>query len=75
MNLLQFIAAGFETVFTAINYCFYVLATHPDELKKLQEEIDSNLDQENVNYENIQSLEYLDMFIKEVLRMYPVATM
>ena len=49
MNLLQFIAAGFETVFTAINYCFYVLATHPGELKKLQEEIDSKLDDENVS--------------------------
>ena len=95
MNLTMFLAAGFETVYNALNYCFYVLATHPEEMKKLQDEIDTFFKDESVillefvaffidkanifylkdqiNYENINNMEYIDLFIKEVLRMYPIA--
>jgi cytochrome P450 len=48
MNLTMFLAAGFETVYNALNYCFHVLATHPDEMKKLQEEIDTLFSDETV---------------------------
>lgn len=34
-------AAGFDTTASTLNFCFYVLLTHPDELIKLQEEVDS----------------------------------
>jgi hypothetical protein len=39
-NLVGFLLAGFETTSTALNYCFYILSTHPDEMQKLQHEID-----------------------------------
>ena len=48
MNLTMFLAAGFETVYNALNYCFYVLATHPEEMKKLQDEIDTFFKDERV---------------------------
>lgn len=69
--------AGFETTSTSLNYCFYILATHPDELKKLQEEIDDfypNGSQTEPDIDNIGQLNYLDLFIKEALRMYPISS-
>ncbi len=42
-NLLLFMLAGYETSTFALSYCCYVLATHPDELAKLQDEIDETL--------------------------------
>lgn len=47
MSIAIFLLAGYETTSTALSYCFYVLAKHPSEMIKLQNEIDSafaNLD-------------------------------
>ena len=75
MNLVVFLLAGFVTTSTTLSYCFYLLAKHPNEREKLQDEIDAHFGDETTepDCENIKSLEYLDMFIKEVLRFYPVA--
>ena len=55
----------------------YVLTKYPEEMVKLQNEIDSHFapsgDYVQPDFENIQRLEYLDMFVKEVLRVYPIA--
>ena len=48
MNLLLILGAGFETVYTALSYSLYVLTRYPDEMKKLQDEIDSKFKDENV---------------------------
>ena len=75
-NLVGFLLAGFETTSTALNYCFYILSTHCDEQDKLQEEIDSFFKTNNAqpDLDNINQLQYLDLFIKETLRMYPIAS-
>ena len=39
-NIFVFMAAGYETTSTALAYCTYVIATHPDVQDKLQAEID-----------------------------------
>ena len=55
-------------------YCTYVLATNVDEQRKLQEEIDTDWsDIDDLVYEYLQnSFSYLDLFIQEVLRVYPI---
>lgn len=84
-NVLVFLLAGFDTTSTTLSYSFYILATHSEELKKLQNEIDKHLggniettetpdEADFINYETINELEYLDLFLKEVLRMYPPAS-
>ncbi|CAF3979492.1 unnamed protein product [Adineta steineri] len=81
-NTLMFMIAGYETTSTALAYATYVLAKHPDILKKLQNEIDefflnNDIDDEKIkeyfDYDTITQLSYMDMFISEVLRMYPIA--
>jgi thromboxane-A synthase len=71
------VIAGYETTSTALGYVTYILATHPDEQRKLQEHIDAHFDPETEHtmptYETVTEMEYLDMFIRETLRMYPIA--
>ncbi|CAF1496973.1 unnamed protein product [Rotaria sordida] len=76
-NILLFIVAGYETTSTALSYVAYVLATHPEEQRKLQEHIDAHFDPETENimptYETVSEMDYFDMFIRETLRMFPIA--
>ena len=83
MNLTLFMLAGYETTSTTLSYCTYILAKYPDEQQKLYDEIssfyaDDLIDRDELNStsgpsaDNVNKLEYLDMFIKEVLRMYPI---
>ena len=69
--------AGYETTSTALSYAAYILATHPEEQRKLQEHIDAHFEPETEQtmptYETISAMDYLDMFIRETLRMFPIA--
>jgi thromboxane-A synthase len=71
------VIAGYETTSTALAYVTYVLATHPNEQYKLQEHIDTHFapDSEHTvpSYDMVSQMDYLDMFIRETLRMYPIA--
>jgi cytochrome P450 len=70
------VIAGYETTSTALAYVSYVLATHPNEQQKLQEHIDVHFDSETEHsmpsYDIVSQMDYLDMFVREVLRMYPI---
>ncbi|XP_028160711.1 uncharacterized protein LOC114353086 [Ostrinia furnacalis] len=70
-----FFIAGFETVSTAISFAFHELAINPDVQDKLLAEIKDN----EVNnggkfdYKTITNMVYMDMFVSEVLRLWPAA--
>jgi cytochrome P450 len=56
----------------------FMLTQHPEEMRKLQDEIDRAFSPDpseliQPDFDSIQNLEYLDMFVKEVLRFYPIA--
>ncbi|XP_063066734.1 cytochrome P450 3A30-like [Engraulis encrasicolus] len=71
---LLFIFAGYETTSTTLNFLCYNLATNPDTMKKLQDEIDEVFpDKSDVQYEPLMQMEYLDCVINETLRLYPPA--
>ncbi|CAF1062977.1 unnamed protein product [Adineta steineri] len=84
-NIIVFMAAGYETTSTALAYATYELARHPEVLEKIQAEIDqlplSNDDDDDSNdemkkypdYDIVAQMPYMDMFVSEVLRMYPIA--
>jgi cytochrome P450 len=76
-NVFLFMIAGYETTSTALAYSTYVLATRPEIQAKLIEEIDQNkwdnFNEENA-YETAANLFYLDLFVREVLRMYPITS-
>ncbi|KAK9981878.1 hypothetical protein ABG768_001401 [Culter alburnus] len=69
-----FIFAGYETSSSTLMFFFYNLATNPETMKKLQEEIDETFpDKAPVDYEAVMNMDYLDAALSESLRLYPVA--
>uniref|UniRef100_A0A672LQ62 Cytochrome P450 3A n=1 Tax=Sinocyclocheilus grahami TaxID=75366 RepID=A0A672LQ62_SINGR len=69
-----FIFAGYETTSSTLSFFFYNLATNPEAMKKLQEEIDQTFaDKAPVDYEAVMNMEYLDAALHESLRLFPVA--
>lgn len=74
-NVFLFMIAGYETTSTALAYATYVLATKPDIQEKLFEEINQkqwDTMSRDETYDATASLIYLDLFVREVLRMYPI---
>ncbi|XP_059409103.1 cytochrome P450 3A30-like [Carassius carassius] len=68
-----FIFGGYETSSSTLSFFFYNLATHPEAMKKLQEEIDQSFSREApVDYEGIMNMEYLDAALNESLRLFPI---
>jgi cytochrome P450 len=71
-NVFLFMVVGHDTLSTALAYSTYILATKPFIQNKLQQEIDQ-ITKEEFDYDRINDNNYLDLFIKEVLRMFPIA--
>uniref|UniRef100_A0A8C4SN25 unspecific monooxygenase n=1 Tax=Erpetoichthys calabaricus TaxID=27687 RepID=A0A8C4SN25_ERPCA len=70
-----FMFAGYETTSTALSFMSLNLATHPDVMKKVQEEIDKFLpNKAPVTYDALMEMEYLDMAVNESLRLHPPGT-
>lgn len=73
-NVFLFMILGHETVSTTLAYSTYILATHPDIQLKLHKEMieltngGTEFDSDRIINEN-----YFDLFVREVLRMFPIA--
>lgn len=68
------LAAGFETTSTALGYCAYRLAVHHDIQEKIyQEVVQNNLSECQPDENSTNKFKYLDAFVREVLRMHPIA--
>ncbi|PIC12933.1 hypothetical protein B9Z55_028033 [Caenorhabditis nigoni] len=65
--------AGFDTTANALGCAAHLLALNPEKMKIAQEEIDEVCSSDNITYEQIGQLQYLDAVIKESLRLSPVA--
>ncbi len=61
--------AGHETTANTLSWLIYLLATHPEPLKKLKSAI------ENVNIFESPRNEYINAVISEAMRLYPAAWM
>uniref|UniRef100_A0A8C1F1A1 unspecific monooxygenase n=1 Tax=Cyprinus carpio carpio TaxID=630221 RepID=A0A8C1F1A1_CYPCA len=68
-----FIFGGYETSSSTLSFFFYSLATNPEAMKKLQEEIDQTFPNEApVDYEGVMNMDYLDAALNESLRLFPI---
>ncbi|KAI2474117.1 cytochrome P450 9e2-like [Diabrotica virgifera virgifera] len=72
---LIFFLGGFETVSSTMCFVGYELAANPDYQQRLREEIMETLEQcqGELTYEALLKMKYMDMFVSESLRKWPVA--
>ena len=71
---LFMLSAGYDTTGSTMSFILYQLAMNQDSQEALFDEIrDAGEDVDNLSYETIQGLPYLDAVIHETLRMHPVA--
>lgn len=68
-NALFFAAQ--DTVTSTFEFTIKSIATHPEIKEKLYEALDYELNGKEFTMENINKVTYLEMIIKEVLRLYP----
>ncbi|XP_033171450.1 cytochrome P450 4d1 isoform X2 [Drosophila mauritiana] len=69
-----FMFEGHDTTSSALMFFFYNIATHPEAQKKCFEEIRSVVGNDKstpVSYELMNQLHYVDLCVKETLRLYP----
>lgn len=68
-----FFLAGFETSSTTMSYCLYELAKNQEVQNRLRKHIHEVLKkyENEITYEALQDMPYLDQVINETLRLYP----
>ena len=67
-----FLLAGYEATAITLSLCIYQLALNSDIQERLYEEIQSEFDsEEEISYEKLDNLQFLDSVICETLRLYP----
>ena len=70
---LTLFGAGHETTATALAWAWYLLATHPDIYRNMQQEVDSALQGAAPTYADLVRLPYTLQVFKETMRLYPPA--
>ncbi|KAB0797172.1 hypothetical protein PPYR_08166 [Photinus pyralis] len=71
-----FFIAGFETSSSVTTLCLYELARNEDIQNKVREEIESTLreNDDEITYEAVMGMKYLDQVVNETMRLYPSLT-
>lgn len=65
--------AGHETSSYALSWTMYLLSTHPEVCRKVKAEAASIENIDEIGYEGLRSLEYINMVLLESMRLYPPA--
>ena len=72
LNMALFTSAGTDTTATALTGWTYYVCTHPDVYIRLVSEIRGALaNEDDIKWENVKKLPYLDATIHEALRLFP----
>jgi cytochrome P450 len=70
---LTLLAAGHATTANTLTWTFYLLSNHPEVRAKLLDELRRVLAGRAPTVDNLAQLPYLDMVVKESMRLYPPA--
>lgn len=72
-EVMTMFLAGHETTANTLMWTFYLLSQHPDIKQRLYTEIDSVLGDRTVTLSDLSNLPYLEMVLKESMRLFPPA--
>ncbi|XP_058823575.1 cytochrome P450 4C1-like [Topomyia yanbarensis] len=71
-NLDTFIFASNDTTSSAMATTVLMLAMHPKMQERVFQEVISNVPGSNIDYDDLSKLVYLEMVIKETIRLFPI---
>ncbi|CAJ0560404.1 unnamed protein product, partial [Mesorhabditis spiculigera] len=76
VHCLLFLIAGFDSTSSGMAYASYYLAKYPRVQELLQEELDAEFPDPNapMPYDKVQNLPFLNVVVKEVMRLEPTGT-
>jgi cytochrome P450 len=74
-EMMTLFGAGQETTATALTWTWYLLSRHPKVEAKLREELDRVLAGRTPALADLAKLPYIEMVIREAMRLYPPAPM
>ena len=63
--------AGHEPTTQALSWALYLLAQHPEVMKKLREEVNEVIPDAKVTFDRLTQLTYMEQVLEETLRLYP----
>ncbi|WP_282792662.1 cytochrome P450 [Streptomyces sp. CC224B] len=70
-QVMSVLAAGVETSASLLAWTFQLLSHHPDVQRRLWEEVDGELAEDPVAFEDLPRLTFTRRLLTEVLRLYP----
>jgi cytochrome P450 len=70
-QVMTMLIAGSETIALALAWALYLLATHPEALARLRDEVNVTLGTRPPRFTDLSKLSYTDSVIRETLRLYP----
>ncbi len=69
-----FFLAGHETTASVLTWAFYILATQPDVLTRVRDEVATNIGDGPIEFEQLKKLPFTRNVFRETLRLYPPIT-
>lgn len=70
-EVITLFAAGHETTSNALMWTWYLLSQHPNVMERLRDEVTDVLGDRNPTLADLRELPYVEMVIKEAMRVYP----
>lgn len=72
-EIMSLLVAGRDTTASTLTFVIYMLAEHPEVLKRLREEVIEKIGpNRRPEYDDLKEMKYLRAVINETLRLYPV---
>lgn len=72
-EIMTLFSAGHETTAHALSWTWLLLGQHPEAMRKMQGEIDTQLGDRDPSFEDVPKLRYTRQVFEESLRLYPPA--
>ena len=66
--------AGHETTASTLTWLFFILAMHPETVRRIRTEVDSVVGDREVGFEHVRDLKFVRAVFRETLRLYPPIT-